>query len=30
MTVEFVLDNAPYLRASSVTVIPDRAGLEPI
>ena len=28
MTVEFVLDEAPYLRASSVTVISDRAGVE--
>ena len=27
MTVEFVLDNAPYRRASSVTVIPDCVGL---
>jgi hypothetical protein len=27
MTVEFVLDKAPYLRASSVTVIADRPGI---
>jgi cold shock CspA family protein len=30
MTVEFILDNAPYLRATSVTVIPNRVGLESI
>lgn len=28
MTVEFILDDAPYLRASSVTVIPARAALD--
>ncbi len=28
MTVEYVLDDAPYLRSSSVTVIDDRAGVE--
>jgi cold shock CspA family protein len=28
MTVEFVLDEAPYLRASSVTVIADPARIE--
>ena len=30
MTVEFVLDDALYRRTSSVTVIPDRVGLESI
>ena len=27
MRVEYVLDKAPYLRASSVSVIPDRIGV---